>query len=42
MANKEVIVTILARGGTTADWAEVNPTPMRYTDTLTINGGGVS
>ena len=27
MANKEVIVTILARGGTTADWAEVNPTP---------------
>ena len=27
MANKEVIATILARGGTTADWAEVNPTP---------------
>lgn len=27
MVSKEVIVTILARGGTTADWAEVNPTP---------------
>lgn len=29
MASKEVIVTILARGGTTADWAEVNPTPQK-------------
>ena len=27
MANKEVFVTIIARGGTTADWESVNPIP---------------
>ena len=82
MADKEVFVTIITRGGTTEEWESANPTPkdrefcveattdgkrkfkigdgltawndlpyatsdeladlMRYSDTLTINGGGVS
>lgn len=39
MADKEVFVTIITRGGTTEEWESANPTPK---DRKFKIGGGVS